>query len=179
MARLGGQVATKTFDGRLNHAIVAPPQHLRRNPGSQPHRSLHHLEGPGRVRARCDVVAVEGELRGALQVAVDECGNAPLRHAFINQDVEAHAIRDRGHDDSVQHRAGLEAAPFNGEVVQPAPPRGEAVEAPHRRPQLRDGDRKCEGAVVLDDVRRAGHPLTLRAPACGAHAVSPVQRRER
>src|SRR5207245_8499939 len=133
-------VTAKPFDGRLDHAVVAPPQQLRRDPGGQPHRTLHHLELPGRVRARLDVVALERELRGTLQVAVNVRGYALLGHAVVNQDFESHAVRDRGRDDSAQDRAGLEAAPFNGELVQPAPPRSAAAEAYPSRPALRQGN---------------------------------------
>ena len=63
-----------------------------------------------------------------------------------------------GRDDSVQHRAVFEAISRDGELVQPAPPRREALDLDHRRPQLSNWDRKCERAVVLDDIRGTGHP---------------------
>ena len=158
-------VATKPVDRDVDDAIVSPPKHRRRDPRGEAHRSLHHFDGPRRVRARLGVVAVERELRRALEIAVHECRDEPLGDTVLDDDIEPHSIRKRRDDCSVQHSAMCEPGSFGGEPVEPAPPRRVTLDACQSRPQPRYRDREDERRVVIDDARRSGH---------GSHATQRV-----
>jgi hypothetical protein len=155
------KVAAKPVDGCVNDAIVSPPKQGIRDPRGHPHGSLHHFDRPVRMSPCLSVVAVEGEPRYAFQIAMHERGDAPFGDAFVEDDVEAHAIREWGYDNPVEHGSVFEASSFDREVAQPAPPRRESIDLGHPRPKLGNGNRKCERAVVVDDIwgaRHAPHP---------------------
>ena len=46
---LVGQVPTESVDSRVDHTIVTPPKHGVSDPRREPHRCLHHLDGPCRM----------------------------------------------------------------------------------------------------------------------------------
>ncbi|MDQ1384626.1 MAG: hypothetical protein QOG65_2005 [Actinomycetota bacterium] len=110
------ELTPETVDRRVNDAIVSPPQQGLRDACRDPHRPLHHLDGPHRMHASLGVVALEGQLCGALQVAVHDRGKALLGHALIEDDVEPHAIRQRGRDETVQRRTVLQTASLEREL---------------------------------------------------------------
>src|SRR5438093_8777612 len=87
---LVGEVAAETFDCRVDHAVVPPSQERMPEPGCQPHRSLHHLDRPGRMHVRLSAVTVEREPLGAFEIAVNERGDEPLWHGLVEHDVEPH-----------------------------------------------------------------------------------------
>ena len=101
-------MAAKSVDCGFDDAIVAPAKQRRRDPRGHPHRPLHHFDRPRRMRPRLRVVAVERELRRALEIAVHECRDGPFGDAVLDNDIEPHSIRKRRHHDSMQHRAVFE-----------------------------------------------------------------------
>jgi hypothetical protein len=56
--------------GRVDDAVVSPPQQAGREPGGDAHRGLRHLDRPGCVHARFGVIAFERDSCDALEDAV-------------------------------------------------------------------------------------------------------------
>ena len=114
------------------------------------------------MRAGFGCVTLEGEPRRAFEIAVHERRDTPFGNELLDDDIELHAIRKRRRHDPVQHGALFECFAFNGELAQPAPPRREAVDPDHRRPELGYRYGKGERAVILDNVQGVGHAVTIR-----------------
>jgi hypothetical protein len=130
------KMTAKPVDGCVDDAIVSPAQQEGRDPRRHPHRSLHHFDRPRGMSACLGVVAVEGEPRRALQIAMHERSDTPFGDTLVEDDIESHAIRKRRRDDPVQHRAVFKAISLDRELAQPAPPRREPIDLDQPRPHL-------------------------------------------
>ena len=157
-----GEVAAEPVDRRVDHTIVAPPEHGVSEPRREAHGCLHHLDGPRCVDERLVVVAFEVERRRAFEVAVDRGTNSTCGLATVDDDIESHPIGKRRLDDAVQHGANVER--------RPRPPRTRGATTTTNRTNRTGSSlahncigshRKAESPLVLDHTRRTSHDVTV------------------
>ena len=63
---------TKGFGGRVDDAVVAPPHHAGHDASREPHRRLHHLEGPRGGDLRIGSLALQPQMCIAHEIAGDD-----------------------------------------------------------------------------------------------------------
>ena len=156
-SRIVHQVPTKAIDSCVHHPIVSPPKQRIPEPRCQPHRPLHHLDRPHREHARLRGIPYQLEPGDALEITTNRRLNTTCGHAFVQHHIKPHSIRKGRHDHAMQCGARLQAHALHGKLAQPRPPQAEAVEPPHRSPQLLRRDGKRERVLVLDHTGGTRH----------------------
>ena len=102
------------------------------------------------------VVTFERDSCDALEVAVYRRVDTPFPYAVVEDDLQAHSIRKRRYDDAAYHGASRQTPAVDAKLTQPAPPRGQRLEALEHGPYLLRSCRERERARVVDDVSRVG-----------------------
>ena len=92
------------------------------------------------------------EARLPLEVAVDEGFHAVRSLALGELDLNAHPVRQRWGDDTVEHGSGRQRVTLQTELLQPGPPTLELIDLFDGVPQIRRRNRE----LVVASVRMTG-----------------------
>lgn len=165
-SQLGGRLETSAEpgDGHLDDPVMAPLKEGVSETAGQPHRALHHLEGPGHFDPRSSADGFHSQARLAFDVTVDDGVNGDGWIPPGEFDLQAHPVRKgRGHH-RVQHGPGAQGLTLETEFLQPRPPAFVLVDLIQYVPQLRRNEAELVGPLVFDH-RLLRHKEAQEEPA--------------
>lgn len=140
---------------------MTPLQQRMRYAVGDPHRALHHLEGPAHLGQGATVVIGQPQIRLALQITFDkgvDCIWRVAAHQFYG---DAHPIRKRRRNYTVKYRPNGDRIPIESYLLKPWPPMFEAIDLDYYLPHLGWPQVKVKGAPV-SDMRSLRHPSKAR-----------------
>ena len=123
-------------DGDLNHPVMTPLHEGVSEAAGQPHRALHHFDGPLDLRTRADFAGPQLEPPCPFEVTVDDGINSYGRLGVYNSDANPHPVRQRRNNHPCQNGPRSQGVSIEMEIFQPGPPLLELIDLLHRVPQF-------------------------------------------
>ena len=147
---------------RLDHPVMTPLQQRVRDTIGEPHRPLHHLDGPTHVHRCPSGVLDRPEMGSAFEVSVHLRIDRLEADGLFDLHPHPHPVRKRGRHDAVEHGPGPQPVALEAKLLQPARPVAEPVEPLDGLPEQVGCQREVIRPDELDD--RSHDSLSVSAP---------------